>query len=107
MPNAQNDYLAEFITDDLGWFQSQRAGDLPSDNWRYVTDKEGRAAILYIVLRHAEFDHEELTTIPNEPDALRRLAALHEQLSLPRVGPFILPGDQMNPRQSATLAARH
>ncbi len=89
MPNAQNDYLADFLTEDLGWFESQQVGDLPSDNWRYVVDSQGRTGILYIVLRHIEYDHSEILAIPNEPDALARLAEYHQKLPPPRIGPFL------------------
>jgi hypothetical protein len=86
-----NNYAAEFITRDLNWFASERLDPehLPSDNWRIVSDNEGRTGILYLVLYYAEFASGEPKRVPNEPDALPTLHALHQSLPLSQVGPFI------------------
>lgn len=90
MPSANNDSIADFLVE-LGWFQSQMLGypGLPSDNWRFVKDTEGRTAILYIVIFHSTSESGEPSRIPNEPDALPRLAEFHRKLSPPKSGPFI------------------
>ncbi|MBU0493792.1 MAG: hypothetical protein KKA73_29310 [Chloroflexi bacterium] len=62
--------------------------DLPSDNWRIVTDAQGRQALLYLVRFISGSKSGEPRRIPNEPTALPRLADLHRERGL-SVGPFI------------------
>ena len=88
MPNRIiNDRIASFVVN-MGYFQSEQIrDDLPSDNWRLVTDSEGRQAILYVMFYHTESG--EPGEIPNEPGALSRLASLYQNSPSLQSGPFI------------------
>ncbi|MBU0493827.1 MAG: hypothetical protein KKB13_18420 [Chloroflexi bacterium] len=61
---------------------------MPSDNWRIVTDTQGRQALLYLVRFMSGSESGEPQRIPNEPTALPRLFDLHREHGL-SVGPFI------------------
>jgi hypothetical protein len=88
MPNRTiNDRIASFVVN-MGYFQSEQIrDDLPSDNWRLVTDSEGRQAILYVMFYHTESG--EPKEIPNEPEAVSRLAFLYQNRPTLNFGPFI------------------
>lgn len=88
MPCKSNDMIAEIMVEE-GFFQSQTTAGLRSDNWRIVEDSRGRKAILYIVRFLSKSKRGEPKRIPNEPNALRRLAALHGTLPSSKVGPFM------------------
>ena len=88
MPCKSNDTVAEIMVEE-GFFQSQTTEGLRSDNWRIVEDSRGRKAILYIVRFLSKSKRGEPKRIPNEPNALRRLAELHGKCSSREVGPFI------------------
>jgi len=91
MPNLlSNNSVVAFI-EDKGWFSFNTSSsfELPSDNWRLVENLVSGTAILYIVVHYASSLSGEPQRIPNEADALPRLAKLHEQLPEPKFGPFI------------------
>lgn len=97
MPNAPiNNLIAEFMVD-TGWFHSQKTDKdlLPTDNWRLITDAEGRSGILYIVFYHSTSGAGEPRHIPNhtetvdQENTLPKLARLHAELNHPRFGPYI------------------
>lgn len=88
MPNRIiNDRIASFVVR-MGWFQSEDTHEsLFSDNWRLVKDSEGREAILYVMFYHTESG--EPNEIPNEPDAISKLASLYQNSPTFKFGPFI------------------
>ena len=72
----------------MGWFQSETTDEsLFSDNWRFVKDSEGRTAILYVMFYRTESG--EPNEIPNEPDALSKLATCYQNSPTLQFGPFI------------------
>jgi hypothetical protein len=84
----------------LGWFQEVSKTDLPSDNWWWVEDFEGRKGLLYVVRFMSENDKPE--RVPNEPNALERLHSLDQEHTL-SLGPFIALAEASDSTVSASI----